>query len=520
MIKYVHSLLTANNMTHLRFIFGDQLDHNLATLKDINKKTDVVFMCEVMEELTYVKHHKQKIVFVLSAMRHFAEELRKKGIQVHYVKFDDVHNSGTFEGELSRFITEMKPDQITLTEPSEYRVKEKISSWSATLPITLNLLSDTRFLITPKEFSEWVADKKQLRMEYFYRYMRKKHNILLDMQGEPLGGKWNFDKENRQSIPENIKIPKRHHNKIDAITQELIDTVNLKFSDHFGTLDHYDWAVTRKQALACLDYFIEHLLPGFGDYQDAMSIQQAFLFHSTLSPYLNFGLLNPREVILKAEAAHLENQVELNAVEGFIRQILGWREYVRGIYWLRMPKYATENYLNATRDLPWFYWSGETQMNCMREVIQQSKDHAYSHHIQRLMITGNFALLTGIDPKQVCEWYLIAYADALDWVELPNTLGMAIFGDGGLLASKPYAASGKYIDRMSNFCEKCVFNPNVQIGEKACPFNALYWDFLARNHAKLSQNQRLVYPYATWRKMAEEKRVALLQQAKSFLDAL
>jgi deoxyribodipyrimidine photolyase-related protein len=510
----------AHHMTNLRFIFGDQLDHNLSSLQNIHKKSDIVFMCEVLEELTYVKHHKQKIVFVLSAMRHFAEELREKGVKVHYVKFNDVDNTGNFDDELIRAIHSIKPDVITLTEPSEYRVKEKLLRWCKASSIPINILADNRFLISPEEFAEWAADKKQLRMEYFYRFMRKKLNILLDMQGEPLGGKWNFDKENRQSIPEAINIPKRRHNKIDAITQDLINTVNKKFADHFGTLEQYNWAVTRKEALACLDYFIKHLLPGFGDYQDAMSMQQAFLFHSTLSPYLNFGLLNPREVIIKAEAAYHAQLAELNAVEGFIRQILGWREYVRGIYWLKMPNYSSENYLNATRDLPWFYWSGETEMNCMREVIQQTSDHAYSHHIQRLMITGNFALLTGIDPKQVCEWYLIVYADALDWVELPNTLGMAIFGDGGLLASKPYAASGKYIDRMSNFCKSCVYNPVLQTGEKACPFNALYWDFLVRNHAKLSNNQRLVYPYATWRKMAEEKRAALLRQAQQFLSKL
>lgn len=510
----------ANPMTHLRFIFGDQLDHHLSTLHAINKKSDIVFMCEVMEELTHVKHHKHKIVFVLSAMRHFADELRMNGIKVHYVKFDDGDNTGTFDGELARAIQVIKPDTVTLTEPSEYRIKEKISVWRSNLHIPINILPDTRFLITPEEFAAWITDKKQLRMEYFYRFMRKKYNILMDKRGEPLGGKWNFDKENRQSLPDTINIPKRRHNKIDAFTQELIDTVNIKFADHFGTLDHFDWAVTRKDALACLDYFIKHLLPNFGDYQDAMHVQQAFLFHSTLSPYLNFGLLNPREVIAKAEAAYHEKHVELNAAEGFIRQILGWREYVRGIYWLKMPTYADENYLGATRDLPWFYWSGDTDMNCLREVIRQTKDHAYSHHIQRLMITGNFALLTGIDPKQVCEWYLIVYADALDWVELPNTLGMSLFGDGGLLASKPYAASGKYIDKMSDFCEDCAYNPALQTGEKACPFNALYWHFLASNHDKLSSNQRLVYPYATWRKMSADKREALLKQAQLFLEKL
>lgn len=510
----------ALTMTHLRFIFGDQLDHKLPTLKNINKETDVVFLCEVIEEITQVKHHKQKIVFVLSAMRHFAEELRERGVRVHYVKFDDAENTGTFDGELARAITLLKPVEITLTEPSEYRIKQKLDAWLNSVKTPIHILTDKRFLITPDEFATWVGDKKQLRMEYFYRHMRKKYNILLDIKGEPLGGKWNFDKENRQAIPETTKIPKRRHNKIDPITEELIKTVNEKFADHFGSLEHFDWAVTRKEALACLDYFIKHLLPSFGDYQDAMSVQQAFLFHSTLSPYINFGLLNPLEVILKAEAAYHDNHVELNAAEGFIRQILGWREYVRGIYWLKMPKYATENYLNATRDLPWFYWSGETDMNCMRDVVQQTKDHAYSHHIQRLMITGNFALLTGIDPKQVCEWYLIVYADALEWVELPNTLGMAIFGDGGLLASKPYAASGKYINKMSNFCKSCKFNPALMTGEKACPFNSLYWDFLARNYEKLHKNQRLMYPYAAWRKMSDDKRAAILNQAQNFLNKL
>lgn len=502
---------------NLHFIFGDHLSHSLLSLLHADKKNDVILMCEVNEEASYVAHHKKKIAFIFAAMRHFAEELRDQGFTVDYVELDDAKNLGSFDLELERAIEKYQPQKISLTEPSEYRVWQKVWHWKKIYKITFEIFPDSRFLCSQSEFRNWAKGKKQLRLEFFYREMRKKHKILLDATNKPIGGKWNYDIENRKAPKTGMKSPARISHKKDAITLQVLDLVAEKFPRNFGDLLPFHFAVNREQALLEAKHFIDELLINFGDYQDAMVSGEPYLYHSLLSCYINVGLLEPLEICKMAESAYYAGTAPLNAVEGFIRQILGWREYVRGIYWLKMPDYLENNFLNAKRALPEFYWTGETQMFCLSEVVKQTKEHSYSHHIQRLMITGNFALIAGIAPKEVHEWYLAVYADAFEWVEAPNTLGMALHADGGLMASKPYAASGKYISRMSNFCKSCRFDPEISVGENACPFNALYWNFLQENEAQLKNNQRLTFAYANLRKMEKPKLQAILAQAQKNL---
>lgn len=507
-------------MTKLCFILADQLNCSISSLAAINKERDIVFLCEVAEEATYVQHHPKKIAFLFSAMRHFAQELKNQGYQLRYTYFDDQDNQGSFEQELYRAIDEAQISEVCVTEAGEWRVLALFQRLKNQLPIPLTIYEDSRFLCSINEFKQWAKGKKQLRMEYFYRMMRQKHHILMDEKGKPVGGAWNYDAQNRKNANHISSFPKRLAHDCDAMTCEVLALVEQKFSSHFGQLYPFNFAVTREQALAEADYFITHCLEHFGDYQDAMLSNQSSLYHARLSFYLNAGLLLPLELCHMAEQAYIKQQAPLNSVEGFIRQIIGWREYVRGIYWLYMPEYAHQNYFNASRPLPALFWGQDTKMFCMKEVLRQTELEAYSHHIQRLMITGNFALLAGLDPKSVCDWYLAVYADAYEWVELPNTLGMALYADAGLMASKPYAASGKYIHRMSNFCKSCDYNPNETLGEKACPFNALYWNFLAQNQDKLKDNNRLHYAYLNWQKMTADKQAAIIEQAKQSLATL
>jgi deoxyribodipyrimidine photolyase-related protein len=506
-------------MTTLRLVLGDQLTRDLASLRDIDRTRDVVLMAEVHDETTYVPHHKQKIVLVLSAMRHFAEELRADGIRVDHVRLDDEGNAGLLAGEVERAIARHKPSRIVLTEPGEWRVLADMRTWQERFGITVELRDDDRFFATRGRFQRWAEGRKSFRMEFFYREMRREHGLLMD-QDEPEGGQWNFDHDNRKSLPAGVKLPRRARFEPDAITREVIELVRGRFGDHFGDLEPFGWAVTRSDAMEALDHFITVCLPSFGDYQDAMKTGEPFLFHSIISPYLNIGLLTAREICARAEAEWRAGRAPLNAVEGFIRQILGWREYVRGIYWARMPGYAETNALNASRPLPWFYWSGETALNCLAQSIGDIRRNAYGHHIQRLMVTGNFALLAGINPAEIERWYLAVYADAYEWVELPNVHGMVMFADDGLLASKPYAASGAYIDRMSDYCDGCAYDPAIKAGPKACPFNYLYWNFLIENQGKLSRNPRMAMPYRTLDKFSEARRAEIVGDAQGFLASL
>jgi deoxyribodipyrimidine photolyase-related protein len=504
-------------MGALRLILADQLSESIAALQGLDKAQDTVMLCEVMEEASYVPHHPKKIAFLFSAMRHFAAELEAQGVRVRYVTLNDTENTGSFTGEAERAVKALGVSRIIVTEPGEYRVREMIKNWAATLGIPIEILPDTRFLATHEEFAAWAKGKKQLRMEFFYREMRKKYAILMEPGNKPTGGEWNYDKENRKPPKAGMVSPPRMAHKKSAITKEVLALVKERFSHHFGVLEPFHYAVTRRQALLELDHFIRRLLPEFGDYQDAMVAGEPYLYHSLISSYLNAGLLLPLEICQKAEAAYRAGNVPLNAAEGFIRQILGWREYIRGIYWHFMPEYGQRNSLNATRPLPDFYWGAPTGMFCVAETVRHTRDHAYSHHIQRLMITGNFALIAGLDVAAVQEWYLAVYSDAYEWVEMPNTLGMALFGDGGVVASKPYAASGKYIHRMSNYCEKCIYDPDVMTGENACPFNALYWDFLVRHEDKFRGNQRMPYMFSTWDRFAPEKQQVIRVHAATTL---
>lgn len=507
-------------MTTLRLILADQLSKSITSLHGLDKTCDTVMLCEVMEEATYVAHHPKKIAFLFSAMRHFASELAASGVRVHYVKLDDVANSGSFTGEVQRAVAALRPTQCVVTEPGEYRVLHMMQEWQKQLGIPVEILPDTRFLASHAEFSAWAKGKKQLRMEFFYREMRKKYAILMQPDGKPTGGEWNYDKENRKPPKAGMKSPPRLSHKKSTLTQDVLTLVKEKFRHHFGVLEPFHYAVTREQALAELEHFMVHLLPNFGDYQDAMVAGEPYLYHSLISSYLNAGLLLPLEICTRAEAAYRAGAAPLNAVEGFIRQILGWREYIRGIYWHFMPEYGTRNHLRATRPLPDFYWGASTHMFCIAESVRHTRDHAYSHHIQRLMVTGNFALLAGLDVRAVQAWYLAVYSDAYEWVEMPNTLGMALFGDGGIVASKPYAASGKYIHRMSNYCEQCPYDPEQMTGENACPFNALYWDFLVRHEDIFRGNQRMPYVFSTWDKFTPEKQNAIRSQAAITLEKM
>lgn len=504
---------------NLIFILGDQLSPQLSSLRDADPKQDAIVMCEVMAEATYVRHHKLKIAFIFSAMRHFAEDLRQQGFQVIYRKLDDAQNKGSFREELRAAVQEISPQNVIVTEPGEWRVLEDMKGWQQLTGVPVEIRPDSRFLCSHRAFREWAANRKQLTMEFFYREMRRKTGLL--MEGDhPAGGRWNFDAENRNPAKPDLLRPKHESFKPDAITQDVLTLVEQRFGDHIGKIDHFGFAVTRKQAEKVLDGFIRDFLPAFGETQDAMLVGDPFLNHSLLSFYINIGFLDPFAVCQAAEAEYREGRAPLNAVEGFIRQIIGWREYVRGVYWLKMPGYTQLNFLDASRDLPGFYWTGETDMRCLSTVIGETIDHAYAHHIQRLMVTGTFALLAGIDPFQVHEWYLEVYADAYEWVEAPNVIGMSQFADGGILGSKPYAASGNYISKMSDYCGQCRYDVKKKVGEGACPFNALYWDFLDRNGEKLSGNRRLAQPYATWRRMSDEQRHSYRTSARDFLKKL
>jgi deoxyribodipyrimidine photolyase-related protein len=416
---------------------------------------------------------------------------------------------------VARALNAGKFDRVVVVEAGEYRLRETMHGWSERLGVAVDIRRDDRFIASQDRFDAWAEGRKRLTMEYFYRELRRETGLLMDGD-EPAGGQWNFDQDNRKKLPSDIVIPERARIEPDEITADVLETVEARFSDHFGDLKDFWYAVTAQDAEKHLDWFIAEALPQFGDYQDAMKLGEAFLFHSVLSIYLNTGLLDPMTVCRRAEATWKDGLAPLNAVEGFIRQILGWREYVRGIYFRFMPEYLERNALNATRDLPDFYWSGQTKMACVRDAVLTTKRHAYAHHIQRLMVTGNFALLAGVDPAQVNEWYLLVYADAYEWVEAPNTHGMALFADGGLMATKPYAASGAYINKMSDSCKSCSYAVTKKNGPQACPFNYLYWNFLIENEDSLRGNHRLGMIYKTLDRMGADKRQAVQDDSRRF----
>ena len=505
-------------------VLGDQLSRNLSSLDGLSPDSTVILMMEVWDEATYVRHHKQKIVLIFSAMRHFAEELRAEGWRVDYVRLDDPANTGSFTGEVARAVDRHAPSEVRITEASEWRVQQAILEWQDRLPCPVRILPDTRFIAAHAEFRAFAEGRKHLTMEYFYRDMRRKTGLLMRADGKPEGDVWNLDAANREPPPKNgsaeMNAPPAPKFAPDAITRVVIALVATSFPDHFGDLEPFGWPVTRAQALEAAEAFFAERLTLFGAYQDAMVHGEDDLYHSMLSTSLNIGLLTPRELCETAEAAYKSGRAPLNSVEGFIRQIIGWREYVRGFYWYTMPGLAEANALNAHRPLPEFFWTGETDMRCLSDCIRTTREDAHAHHIQRLMVLGNFCLIAGIDPRDVQDWYLAAYADAFEWVELPNVAAMVLYADGGRLATKPYAASGNYINTMSDYCKTCRYKVAQKTGPDACPFNPLYWHFMDANRARLESNHRIGRIFATWDRMGAAKQGEYLASAEKFLDSL
>jgi len=502
-------------VSRLVLVLGDQLSHGLSALKKADKGSDIVVMAEVVEETEYVRHHPKKIALIFAAMRKFSDELRQDGWDVHYTRLDDADNAGSIVGELLRRAEETGAAGVICTEPCEWRLIEKLKY----APVKTHILTDDRFIASHAEFEAWAEGRKALRMEYFYRDMRRKTGLLMESD-KPAGDKWNYDHDNRKAAPGDVSVEGPLWFEPDEVVEDVLTLVEARFGGNFGDLRPFGYATTREQALEALDYFVEHALARFGDYQDAMLEGHPFLYHAVLSPYLNIGLLGPLEVCQAVEKAWQNGDVPINAAEGFIRQIIGWREYVRGIYFLEGPEYPKRNVLKHERALPAFYWGAETKMNCVSHAVAQTKEQAYAHHIQRLMVTGNFALLAGIDPTHVHEWYLAVYVDAFEWVESPNTVGMSQFADGGVIASKPYVSSGAYINRMSDYCKGCAYKVSVKTGEDACPFNLLYWHFLDRHRARFSNNARMGNMYRTWDRMDEDRREIVLNDAEAWLEKL
>lgn len=502
-------------MVRLVLILGDQLTEGAGALSRADRARDVVVMAEVAAETGYVPHHPKKIALVLAAMRKFAARLVGQGWRVAYARLDDPGNAGSIPGELLRRAAEFGTTSVLAMQPGEWRLRQAL----AELPLAVEILPDDRFLCPPAVFAAWAEGRKALRMEHFYRLMRRRTGLLMECD-DPAGGQWNYDHDNREPARDDLlRAPPLRHAP-DAVTREVLDLVARRFASNFGALEPFWFATDRAGALASLAHFLRHHLPAFGPTQDAMLARDRFLHHAVIAPYLNLGLLTPLEVCAAAEAEWRAGRVPIASAEGFIRQILGWREYVRGIYDRHGPDYAAQNALGHDRALPAFFWGAPTRMACVAAVVAQTRDEAYAHHIQRLMVTGNFALLAGIDPAQVHEWYLAVYADAFEWVEAPNVIGMSQHADGGYLGSKPYVSSGAYIDRMSDYCGGCAYRVKDRTGPRACPFNLLYWHFLDRHRDRFAGNPRMAQMYRTWDRMEAGHRARVLAEAVAWLGRL
>lgn len=511
------------NCRHLILVFGDQLNHDSAVFDDFDAQQDIVWMAEVDHEASYVPSHKLRLAYFFSCMRHYRDELLDQGKQViyHELKADARKDSGkTFQELLTQAVRQVKPQRLVAVMPGDHRVLQEVQTVAKEWQIELEMRQDRHFLTTLDEFASWAKGRKQLVLESFYRKIRKERQVLLTKEGKPIGGEWNFDKDNRETFGKQGpgQLPELKTLKPDRITKQVIELVQSRYKNHPGRLDNFTLPVTRKQALAFLDDFIEHRLPRFGQYEDAMWEDEAFLYHSRLSAMLNLKLLNPQECIGLAVDAYENGQAPINSVEGFVRQILGWREYVKGIYWHHMPDYVEMNALEHTGEVPDFFWTGETEMKCIAQSMKHVLDHAYAHHIHRLMVLGLWALLSGVHPRKFHDWHMAMYLDAIDWVSLPNTLGMSQWGDGGIMATKPYCATGQYIQRMGNFCQDCRFNPKKATGEDACPFTTLYWHFLHRHQEKLQSNQRMAFQMRNLQRKSKEELQAILEQAELWLS--
>jgi len=505
----------------LRLILGDQLHSGHSWFTKIDPNVTYVMM-EVREEASYAPHHIQKILCFFAAMRHFAADLRKSGHQVKYLTITDPTNRHSILDNLKMLLETGQYTRFCCQEADEYRLDHQLKELRNSIQIESQIVSSEHFLVGRNAFSLIFPGKRQgYLMETFYRYIRKKENLLME-QGKPMFGKWNFDAENRKKLPKNIKVPEPvlFQNDLYDILEELSQS-GIRGIGHVDAA-HVFWPVTRAQALELLSRFCDRFLPYFGTYQDAMTENSWSVFHARISFALNVKLLTPTEVMEAAINAwqNANPAFEFHQLEGFVRQIAGWREYMRCLYWSHMPEYAQLNFFEHVRQLPEWFWTGQTRMHCLSHSIRQSLEYAYAHHIQRLMVTGNFALLAGIHPDEVDRWYLGIYIDAIEWVEITNTRGMSQYADGGLAATKPYVSSAAYIDKMSDYCATCHYDKSLKTGHKACPFNSLYWSFLESHRQKLETNPRMTMMYRVLDKMNQEDRQALMQQAEIYLSKL
>ncbi len=505
-------------MKKARLILGDQLNYQHSWFNDEDPNIFFIMM-EMRQETDYVNHHIQKIVAFFSAMRAFSSHLEKVGKKVIYIELDAVENKQNLTGNLSSIIEEYDIEKFEYQQPDEYRLDVQLSEYCSSLPIEWECFDSEHFLTERADVGEMFKNKKTFLMETFYRKMRKKYGILMDGD-QPLTGQWNYDSDNRKKLPKSPEIPDRKFREKDV--SELVAMIkNHKGLDYIGNIDDkkFIWPSSRREALADLRKFCDEYLQNFGTYQDAMHSEFAFNYHSLLSFALNSKMLHPLEVVnaVLEKWTNEKETISISQVEGFIRQIIGWREFMRGIYWAKMPEYKNLNFFNHERKLPEWFWNGNTKMNCLKNAIQQSLDHSYAHHIQRLMVTGNFMLLAGISPDEVDQWYLGIYIDAIEWVEITNTRGMSQFADGGIVGTKPYVSSSNYIRKMSNYCDKCQYSQTKKTGENACPYNSLYWHFYDRHRDKLQNNPRIGMMYRTFDKMDSSKREEIIKQGDYYL---
>lgn len=515
----------SNQVRHLHLVLGDQLDRDSTVFDGFDDGQDAVWMAEVAEETTHVWCHKLRIAFFFSAMRHFRDELEERGCRVFYNALthrgsDD--RGRNFSEILKKDAHTLRPEKLIVVQPGDHRVQVMLAEAAEALDVELEIREDTHFFDTLDGFNQWADGRKSLVQENYYRYMRRKHGVLLNKDGSPAGGEWNFDGENRETFgkkgpPDDIKAPRQF--APDKVSRDVIALVEDRFADHPGTLEHFHLPVTRADARRWLREFIDRRLPEFGTYEDAMWTGEPFLFHSRLSCLLNVKLLNPRECVDLAVEAYREGSAPINSVEGFVRQVLGWREFVRGVYWLNMPEYLDKNFFGAEAELPGFYWDGDTDMICLRDAMQNVLQNGYAHHIQRLMVLGLFAQLYGVNPRTFHEWHMAMYLDAVDWASAPNTIGMSQFGDGGVVGTKPYCASGNYINRMSNYCENCRYNPKKSAGDDACPVTTFYWDFLGRNLDKIKDNRRMLFQVKNYEKKNTGELSAIARRANDLRKA-
>lgn len=513
---------------NLVVVFGDQLTTHTPAFDGFDAEHDIVLMMEVRQEAEHVPSSRQRTIQFLAAMRHFALELvEERGYAVRYVRLDDASNTNSFDSEFRRAVETLGPEHAHITWPGEHRVMSMVHAWQDELDTPISIHEDTHFLTSTDEFAEWMDGRKSVLLEHFYRWQRKRLGVLMEENGkDPVGGKWNYDHDNREAFKSTPRVRKPYTPQTDMVTQRVIEMVAEAWPDGYGSAESFRWPVTRTQALRALDDFIEHRLPKFGKYEDAMWTSEPYLYHSLISATLNLKLLNPRECVEKALHALDADKAPLNAVEGFVRQLIGWREFIRGVYWHEGPEYGKRNFLDQHASLPEFYWTGETDMNCMRECLSPVINDGYSHHIPRLMVLGNFALLAGVHPHAITDWFLAMYVDAVDWVTTPNTLGMSQHADGvrakngkvtrePVVGTKPYASSARYINSMSNFCEHCKYDKGKRTGENACPFNTLYWDFLIRHEDRFARNNRMAMIMKNVERMKPQEKAEITREGKS-----